>query len=380
MPAPLPDSLPAAVPRQALSQRLPTRRTDQQACRELLRHGSRSFYAASLLLPQPYRDAAVSLYAFCRLADDSIDLSDTPHRALAELETRLDGIYRGEPADAAADRMMVQVVRQFGMPRPLLDALLEGFAWDCEARRYPDISSLRDYCARVAGNVGVMMALLMGQRDAAVLARAADLGVAMQLTNIARDVAEDADNGRLYLPLDWLRDAGINPDQWLNSPCASQALSSVVKRLLDEADHLYARAEAGIASLPSGCQPCVMTARLLYGEIGEQLKRQHCDPMLGRAVVSPARKCRAMGGLGRLGRLDLTPLPEAPLAETAFLIDAVRLAPLPAVGGEEPVSRVEWMLDLFAELERRDRMARDRRVAVRDCPLLITENAGNAAS
>ncbi len=373
------------MPAPSSSQRLTTNRTDQQACRELLRHGSRSFYAASLLLPQPYRDAAISLYAFCRLADDAIDLSEAPTAALTELRARLDGIYRGAPADVPADRMMVQVVRQFGIPRALLDALLEGFAWDCEARRYEDISALRDYCARVAGNVGVMMALLMGQREPAVLSRAADLGVAMQLTNIARDVAEDAGNGRLYLPLDWLRETGIDPDAWLRAPASSPALCEVVRRLLTEADRLYARAEAGIAQLPSGCQPCVMTARLLYAEIGEEVKRSGCDPMLGRAVVSPARKCRAISGLGRLGRLDQSPLTMAALQETAYLIEAVLAAPLPALADEEPVGRVEWMLDLFTELQRRDRIARDRAIGdpldvEPSCPLLATEPAGSAAS
>lgn len=373
------------MPAPSSNQRLPTDRADQQACRELLRHGSRSFYAASLLLPQPYRDAAISLYAFCRLADDAIDLSEAPLAALAQLRNRLDAIYRGAPADVPADRMMVQVVRQFGIPRPLLDALLEGFAWDCEARRYEDISALRHYCARVAGNVGVMMALLMGQRDAAVLARAADLGVAMQLTNIARDVAEDATNGRLYLPLEWLLEAGIDPDDWLTAPRPEPGLNGVVARLLAEADQLYARAEAGIARLPSGCQPCVMTARLLYGEIGEEVKRRGYDPMPGRAVVSPARKCRAISGLGRLGRLDLSPLPGPALEETAYLIEAVLAAPLPALADDEPVGRVEWMLDLFSELQRRDRIARDRAVlsplhAEPHCPLLVTERAGSAAS
>ncbi len=373
------------MPVPSLSQRLPTSRADQQACRDLLRHGSRSFYAASLLLPQPYRDAAVSLYAFCRLADDAIDLSDNPNAALAELRARLDGIYRGVPGDFAADRSLVQVVRQFGIPRALLEALLEGFAWDCEARRYQDLSALRDYGARVAGNVGVMMALLMGQRDSAVLARAADLGVAMQLTNIARDVAEDAHNGRLYLPVDWLTDAGLDPDQWLANPQSSPEISAVVRQLLDEADRLYARAEAGIARLPSSCQPCVMTARLLYGEIGEEVKRQQCDPLRGRAVVSPARKCLAISGLGRLGRLDLDPLPLEPLPETAYLVTAVMESPLPAVIDDEPAGQVEWMLDLFAELQRRDQMARDRAIGVpvaanRDCPLLASARAGSAAS
>lgn len=361
------------------SQRLSTDRADQRACRDLLKDGSRSFYAASLLLPQPYRDAAISLYAFCRLADDAIDLSEAPQTALEELGERLDGIYGNAPADYPADRMLAQVVRRFGIPKPLLDALLEGFAWDCENRRYDSISSLRQYCARVAGNVGVMMALLMGQRDTRVLARAADLGVAMQLTNIARDIEEDANNDRLYLPTDWLQDAGIDAGTLIAHPTHSGALAQVVRRLLAEADRLYLRAEAGIARLPAGCQPCVMTARLLYGEIGEEVKRRGYNPMGGRAVVSPARKCRVMSGLGRLGRLQLAALDEAPLPETVFLVDAVRQAPLPALSDDEPVGRVEWMLDLFAELQRRDRMQRDRHITAEpDCPLMA--GAGESAA
>lgn len=370
------------MPTPLSSQRLSTSRTDLQVCRELLKHGSRSFYAASLLLPQPYRDAAVSLYAFCRLADDAIDLSDDPFAALVELQQRLDGIYRNHPADHGADRMMVAVVRRFGIPRPLLDALLEGFAWDCEGRRYESLEALRSYCARVAGNVGVMMALLMGQRDEQVLARAADLGVAMQLTNIARDVAEDAANGRLYLPLDWLAAAGIDADDWCARPASSDGLCELLRRLLMEADRLYLRAESGIARLPAGCQPCVMTARLLYGEIGEEVKRRGCDPLLGRAVVSPARKCRAMGGLGKLGRLDdLSTLSEPTLPETRFLVEAVRDAPLPALGDDEPVGRVEWMLDLFTELQRRDRTGRDRHIGPSaGCPLIPGDAGGSGAS
>ena len=352
--------------------RLDTSRTDMASCRQLLRHGSRSFYASSLLMPQPYRDAAVSLYAFCRIADDAIDLSDEPRMALQRLRARLDGIYGNRPMDDPADRMLTKVVREFGIPRDLLDALLEGFAWDCESRRYDTLEALRAYGARVAGVVGVMMALLMGERDLSVLARAADLGVAMQLTNIARDVGEDARNSRIYLPLQWMDEAGINVEDWLQAPAHSEALASVIERLLLEADRLYQQAEAGIASLPRGCQPCVMTARLLYSEIGEEVRRRGHDAISNRAVVSPARKCRVVGGLGRIGSLSTAQLKADALPETRFLLDAVAAAPLPAASREEPIGRVEWILDMFAELQRRDQLAR---MPNRDgaCPLLIED-------
>ena len=98
------------------------------------------------------------------------------------------------------------------IPRALPEALLEGFAWDAAGRRYETLDEVEHYAARVAGCVGAMMTLVMGRRDPAILARACDLGVAMQLTNICRDVGEDARAGRLYLPLAWLRDNGIDPD------------------------------------------------------------------------------------------------------------------------------------------------------------------------
>jgi 15-cis-phytoene synthase len=105
------------------------------------------------------------------------------------------------------------------LPRELPAALLEGFAWDAAGRYYETIDELHDYCARVAGSVGAMMALIMGVKNKQVLARACELGNAMQLTNIARDVGEDARNGRLYLPRSWMREAGIDPQAWLARSC-----------------------------------------------------------------------------------------------------------------------------------------------------------------
>ena len=110
---------------------------------------------------------------------------------------------------------MADLMRRCAIPAALPEALLEGLAWDAEGRSYETIDELFDYAARVAGAVGVMMALIMDVRSPQALARACDLGVAMQLTNIARDVGEDARLGRIYLPRQWLREAGIDADAWL---------------------------------------------------------------------------------------------------------------------------------------------------------------------
>jgi len=205
---------------------------DLGACRKLMRGGSKTFFAASLLLPARVREPASALYAFCRLADDAIDLGGDPHAAMSDLEQRLDAIYDGRPGAVDADRALAQVVHRHAIPRLLLDALLEGFLWDANGRRYETLHDVHAYGARVAGTVGAMMALVMRAATPQALARACELGVAMQLTNIARDVGEDARNGRLYLPRQWLREAGIDADTWLRAPRFDAALAGVVERLL----------------------------------------------------------------------------------------------------------------------------------------------------
>ena len=336
---------------------------DLAACLALLRGGSRSFHAASHLLPGPLREAACGLYAFCREADDAIDEGADPVAALAGLRSRLGALYRGEPQPFAADRAFARVVAAHGIPQALPAALLEGFAWDAGRRTYGDLSGVLAYSARVAGSVGVMMAVLMGAREPQVLARAADLGVAMQLTNIARDVGEDARAGRLYLPLDWLKDAGIEPRELLARPAHSEALGAVVRRLLGVAAALYARAEAGIAQLPARCRPGIYAARLLYAAIGQELGRREFDAVSRRSVVSTARKLGLLAQVPAAFALPARGLDAPALAEVRFLVEAVAAHPRPVAPATPPKvspgaawgERAGWVLELFAELERRER-------------------------
>lgn len=337
---------------------------DIVACRDLLRCGSRSFYAASFLLPQRFRDPAMALYAFCRIADDAIDcVGDDPvlqADALEMLYDRLDRIYAGQPIDDPADRALADVVVEFAMPKRLLEALLEGFEWDAQGRRYEDISGVYAYSARVAGTVGAMMAALMGARSEALVARACDLGVAMQITNICRDVGEDARNGRLYLPRDWMREAGIDPDAWLENPVFNEALASVIRRMLDTADTLYQRADAGIAGLSMGCRAGINAARYLYSEIGRQVERQGLDSISRRAVVPPKRKLQLLAPI--LGKVIVPSrsVTAPALEETRFLVDAVVAAtPQPKPKRDPSLgiagSRVIWVLELFEQIEERER-------------------------
>jgi 15-cis-phytoene synthase len=329
---------------------------DLEACRDLLRVGSKSFSAAALLLPRRVRDSATALYAFCRLGDDAVDNATDPRAGLALMRRRLDAAYAGEPENHPADRALAAVVRLHDIPRTLPDALLEGFAWDAEGRRYPDIGALHGYAARVAGTVGAMMTLIMGVRSHAALARATDLGAAMQLTNIARDVGEDARAGRLYLPCEWLREAGLAPRDFLANPVFSPAVGIVVARLLAEAQRLYTRAESGIAMLPRDCRPAIRAAHRIYAEIGAEVTRNGFDSCSRRAVVSSSRKIAlvARARLPSLARAEGGA--EPPLAANAFLVNAVTPAPM-AVAARSLDERIGWAIELFADLETRGRIS-----------------------
>ncbi len=328
-----------------------------EACERLMRTGSHSFFAASRILPKRFRIAATAIYAFCRVADDAVD--EMPPGAsidivMAYLHERVEAIYRSEPFCIDADIAFAAIVHEYNIPKEIPLALLEGFQWDASGRHYETIEEVYDYSARVAGTVGAMMTLVMGGRSAKTVARACELGVAMQLTNIARDVGEDARRGRIYLPLQWLRQAGIAPEEFLKSPRYTPALGNVVNRLLKAADQLYVRAETGIASLPRDCRASIMAARLIYADIGRMIRKNNCDSIKRRGVTSKARKwwlvARALsaGAIAPQKDFLLKPLPEI-----QFLVSAVP-------PGEEDAVRPDLLLPVLELLERnhRNRLSR----------------------
>jgi phytoene synthase len=343
---------------QSANKRLPTPHTDMAHCRRLLCSGSRSFHIASQLLPNRLREAACGLYAFCREADDLIDQGRNPSLALQQLSKRLDAIYIDQPLDYPVDRVLAQIVADHCLPRTLLDALLEGFAWDAQDRHYHTLDELLEYCARVAGAVGVMMATLMGVREADTLARAADLGTAMQLTNIARDIGEDARNGRLYVPTELLEDS-FNREDFLAYPAMSPALNSAIAQLLAEAERLYERADSGIAALPRSFRSGIYAARLLYSEIGQAIARDQCDPVTARSIVSGWRKLQLIAKARKATHLCETHHRASALDANQYLIDAVvdnpQGTPLGAPRRFSP--SISWTLDLFAALAAREQQA-----------------------
>ena len=253
------------------------------------------------------------------------------------------------------------MVEHYQLPLALPAALLEGFEWDAEGRVYESIDELCDYGARVAGSVGAMMALIMGVREPWAMARACELGVAMQLTNIARDVGEDAAMGRCYLPRQWLREEGIVAERWLAHPTHSPGMARVVARLLDHADALYRRAEQGISALPRGCRPAILSARTIYADIGHCIRRQGFNSVDHRAVVSRGRKLYRV--LQSSSSFLLAPAwrrGHRPIEAVKFLVEAA--LPSMAVSAPKTVSdKAGWMIDLFLELDARGRAQHARR-------------------
>jgi 15-cis-phytoene synthase len=335
-----------------------TERHDLHACKQLMRHGSKSFFAAALLLPHQMRAPATALYAFCRVADDAIDLSADPTSAVAGLRARLSALYANAPHAHAADRALAPVVMHHTIPQSMLEALLEGFSWDAQGRQYENFEQLLAYAARVAGTVGAMMALIMGVRDAQALARASEMGVAMQLTNIARDVGEDARAGRLYLPHAWLREEGIEPASWLQAPVLNAPLRRVVARLITAADVLYARADRGIAQLPLRCRPAIRAARLIYAQIGRTIEARGHDSLHQRATVSLQRKLWLIACSAGAALFTQRAMALPPLAQIQFLVDAgmqpVRHQPKP----HGFYARTVWVIGLFEKCALQDHAMR----------------------
>lgn len=269
---------------------------DSRTCRTLLAQGSKSFALAGRLLPARLLDDAAAIYAFCREADDVID--DAPsaaqaHLAHAGLERRLSAIARARDTQALrspVDRALKRVLLAHCLPAGPLAFLLDGFLWDAQGTRYLRLRDTFAYSARVAGSVGVLMARLCGCRAPAILARAADMGVAMQLVNIARDVGEDARRQRVYLPERWLREGGLCVDAWLVDPRPHPAIAQATERLLRWADALFARARLALHALPWHARLAMGAAGRIYQDIGRSLRRSGFDNIDGRAVVGRARK------------------------------------------------------------------------------------------
>ncbi|MFP4282111.1 MAG: phytoene/squalene synthase family protein [Opitutales bacterium] len=273
---------------------------ESAAARASLRRHGKTFAFAGRLLPGSQLDACAQLYAFLRRADDAVDTASDggeARRALARCfdewreRAAWDPAGAGVPGVRFADPACAQAA---------LEAFFEGLAADLESCRLADERALRHYAYRVAGTVGLLMADLLGTTHPAARWHAIDLGIAMQLTNIARDVCEDAARGRQYLPVEWIGEPSMD-GLARGDPVLLEPLRKAVARLLALAEPYYESGTAGLAWLPVRARGAIFVAAGLYREIGQTLAARDHAVWEGRAIVPRGRKRWLLGALaGRL--------------------------------------------------------------------------------
>jgi 15-cis-phytoene synthase len=270
------------------------------SARESIAKGSKSFALASQLFDTTTRERAWLLYSWCRKCDDIADGQDhggaltkvdNPAERLALLrnmtERALTGDVTGDPAFDA----LGLVVRECDIPHAWPRDLIEGFAMDANDFSPRTTEDLMTYCYHVAGVVGLMMAVVMGvdRQDDATLDRACDLGLAFQLANIARDIGEDADAGRCYIPATWLGKGDIPPGEQMKPPFRA-ALGDIGRHLADMAAGYEASARVGAARLPFRARWAVLAAAGIYGDIAREVARRGAAAWDHRVVTTKSAK------------------------------------------------------------------------------------------
>lgn len=267
-----------------------------QECEKRIKIGSKSFSLAASLFGREARDAAWLLYCWCRYCDDQIDETVNlrlQEMRVAELRKGTRAAFAGEYSAQPPFEAMRYLASRYRIPELYAEELIEGMAMDVRKERYETFEELLQYAYRVAGTVGLMMVHVMGVSEELALAHASDLGTAMQLTNIARDVLEDAGRGRVYLPLHWLDEAGVLESQ-LELAKYRDALGGVAARLVREASKYYDSGNRGLKYLPWRAAIAVAVASQVYRRIGDKVARRGGEAWNTRTVVSRWEKMGAV--------------------------------------------------------------------------------------
>ena len=255
--------------------------------RSLTRVHAKSFYFASHVLPRAKRDASYAVYEFCRVADNAVDAAPpgAPSSVvlLDSLRSDLDDVYAGRSRRWLA---LADTVRRYGIPREYFDDLLRGVEMDLAPIRFETFDELEEYCYCVASVVGLMMARVFGVSDERAYAQARDLGTAMQLTNILRDIDEDLSRGRIYLPREELRRNGCTEES-LARRTVDGRFVSMMKAEIARAREFYMRGERGIPSLTDdGSRFCVQLMAGTYKHILDAIEANGYNVFGKRAHVT----------------------------------------------------------------------------------------------
>jgi phytoene synthase len=279
--------------------------TDAAYCKKIVERHARAFSMASRLLPREKRRGVYAIYAFCRTADDIVDVAPRGGghgAALSKLARYRESFGRAlvAPSDDPVLRELARTIDRFDVPRGSFDTLLDGVERDLSATRYLTWGDLHRYCQQVASSVGEMCAAVFGLADGAdperAIAHARTLGVAMQLTNILRDVGEDARHERCYLPEEDLANWGLSREDVLSGRAliADSSWRSVMAFEIERARQLYREAIPGIEMLASDAQSCALACAGGYAQILTAIEHNRYDTFSRRAVVKPAARLRVL--------------------------------------------------------------------------------------
>ena len=265
--------------------------TPDEYCQQRAAQSGSSFYYSFLFLPPPRRRAITAVYAFCREVDDVVDEVPDPQVARTKLawwRQEVAAVYAGTPQHPVA-QALVPVVRDFALPEAHLQTVIDGMAMDLEQVRYLDFAALELYCHRVAGVVGLLSAEIFGYTDPATRGYARDLGIAFQLTNICRDVGEDARRGRIYLPQDDLARFGVAPSA-LQRAAPTQPFRDLMAFEVERTEQWYAKALAQLPAVDRKAQRAGLIMAAIYRTLLQEIARDGFRVLDRRTSLTPVRK------------------------------------------------------------------------------------------
>ncbi|ROH88181.1 squalene synthase HpnD [Pseudomethylobacillus aquaticus] len=266
--------------------------TPQAYCQEKAAASGSSFYYSFLFLPKPRREAITALYAFCREVDDIADeCSDAAIAAnkLAWWRSEIANLYAGKPQHPVS-KALQPAIASYGLAEEHLQEIIDGMGMDLEQNRYADFKSLQLYCYRVASVVGLLSVAIFGYSNRQTLKYAHDLGMAFQLTNIIRDVGEDARRDRIYLPQDELARFGVSEADILHGR-RSDAVRALLEFQIERAEHYYDRALRNLPAEDQHAQRTGLIMTAIYRTLLREIRKDGADQVLNaRISLTPLRK------------------------------------------------------------------------------------------
>ncbi|MGE5493653.1 MAG: presqualene diphosphate synthase HpnD [Actinomycetota bacterium] len=265
--------------------------TPDQYCQEKAAASGSSFYYSFLFLPPERRRAIMALYAFCREVDDVVDECHDLSLASTKLawwRLEVERIADGQPEHPVGQALQA-AGRQFSLPKEQLLEIIDGMEMDLQQSRYLDFKGLSLYCYRVASVVGLLSAEIFGYQDRGTLKYAHDLGMAFQLTNIIRDIGEDARRGRIYIPMDELKEFNVPAADILNSRY-SDNFTALMKFQVERAERYYDQALAELPAVDKKSQRPGIIMAAIYRTLLEEIKRENFQVLHQRIALTPVRK------------------------------------------------------------------------------------------